>query len=152
MGHRPHSGYATAANCKDEKGHIPLHYAAINGHLEVVKYFIVELHCDPMDKNSDDLTPLHFACGDGHLNIRPNKNLISISSERNTVTHHVRTSMAVHLFTMLVIMVSSTLLSISSERNTVTHHVRTIMAIHHFTRLVFLTTPTLYNICYRLVE
>ena len=45
------SVYNCAANCKDEEGHIPLHYAASNGHLEVVKYFIVELHCDPMDKN-----------------------------------------------------------------------------------------------------
>ena len=29
-------------------GHILLHYAALNGHLEVVKYFIVELDCDPI--------------------------------------------------------------------------------------------------------
>ena len=28
--------------------------------------------------------------------------LLSISSERNTVTHHVRASMALHHFTMLV--------------------------------------------------
>ena len=33
------SVYKCAANCKDEEGHIPLHYAAYNGHLEVVKYF-----------------------------------------------------------------------------------------------------------------
>ena len=44
--------------------------------------------------------------------------------------------MAVHHFTMLVAMVTSTLPSTSSERNTVIHHVRTIMAIHHFTMLV----------------
>ena len=52
--------------------------------------------------------------------------LSSISSERNTVTHHVSTSMARHHFTLLVVMVISTLLSISSERNTVTHHVGTL--------------------------
>ena len=63
------SVYNCAANCKDEKGHIPLHYAVSNGHLEVVKYFIVELHCDPMDKNQFGNTPLHYACRLGHLNI-----------------------------------------------------------------------------------
>ena len=46
------SVYKCAANCKDEKGHIPLHYAAYNGHLEVVKYFVIELLCDPMDRNN----------------------------------------------------------------------------------------------------
>ena len=63
------SVYKWAANSKDEKGHIPLHYAAFNGHIEVVKYFIVELHCDPMDKNSNGTTPLHYACYHGNLNI-----------------------------------------------------------------------------------
>ena len=62
------SVYNCAANCKDEKGHIPLHYAASNGHFEVVKYFIVELHCDPMDnKNEFGRTPLHYACRHGYL-------------------------------------------------------------------------------------
>ena len=63
------SVYKCAANCKDKKGHIPLHYAARNGHLEVVKYFIVELHCDPMDKSSNGRTPLQYACYHGNLNI-----------------------------------------------------------------------------------
>ena len=64
------SVYNCAANCKDEKGYIPLHYAASNGHLEVVKYLIVELHCDPMDKNQyDGTTPLHYACRYDYLNI-----------------------------------------------------------------------------------
>ena len=45
------SVYKCAANCKGrEEGHIPLHYAAYNGHLEVVKYFVIELLCDPMDR------------------------------------------------------------------------------------------------------
>ena len=61
------SVYNCAANCKDAEGHIPLHYAASNGHLEVVKYFIVKLHCDPMDKNEYGETPLHFACRYGYL-------------------------------------------------------------------------------------
>ena len=63
------SVYKCATNCKDEEGHIPLHYAADNGHLEVVKYFVVELHCDPMNRNNDGGTPLHFACRNGHLKI-----------------------------------------------------------------------------------
>ena len=63
------SVYKCAANCKDEEGHIPMHYAAGNGHLEVVRYFIVELHCDPMDKNNGGDTPLHYACYRGYLNI-----------------------------------------------------------------------------------
>ena len=64
------SVYNCAANCKDKKGHSPLHYAASNGHLEVVKYFIVELHCDPMDKNQyDGWTPLHYACRYSYIKI-----------------------------------------------------------------------------------
>ena len=69
--------------------------------------------------------------------------LPSTSSERNTVIHHVRTIMAIHHFTMLVLMVTSTLPSTSSERNTVIHHVRTMMARHHFTMLVIMVTSTL---------
>ena len=57
------SVYKCAANCKDEKGHIPLHYAAYNGHLEVVKYFVIELLCDPMDRNK------YGMLANGHLNI-----------------------------------------------------------------------------------
>ena len=63
------SVYKCSANCKDEKGRIPLHYAAYNGHLEVVKYFVAELLCDPMDRNKYGNTPLHYACINGHLNI-----------------------------------------------------------------------------------
>ena len=37
------SVYYCAANSKDSKGQIPLHYAAYNGHLEVVKYFTAQL-------------------------------------------------------------------------------------------------------------
>ena len=62
------SVYYCAANSKDSKGHIPLHYAAYNGHLEVVKYF-TDLQCDPMEKDNTGWTALHLACIDGHLNI-----------------------------------------------------------------------------------
>ena len=66
------SKYGTATNCEDNRGHIPLHYAAYNGHLEVVKYFDQHDQCrDLMDKTSsaDGRTPLFFACQYGHLNI-----------------------------------------------------------------------------------
>ena len=35
----------------------------------MVKYLVVEQHCDPMDKNEGNSTPLHYACCNGHLNI-----------------------------------------------------------------------------------
>ena len=53
-------------NWRDDAG---LHYAACNGHLEVVEYFITEQHCDPMDKNKNGSTPLHIACIHGHFSI-----------------------------------------------------------------------------------
>ena len=60
--------YGMAANREDNKGHIPLHYAAYNGHLEVGKYF--GLDRDLVDKNSaDGRTPIFFACQNGHFHI-----------------------------------------------------------------------------------
>ena len=64
------SVYKCDANCEDEEGYIPLHYAASNGRrLEMVKYFLIELYCDPMRKSYRGSTALHFACSNGHLNI-----------------------------------------------------------------------------------
>ena len=54
--------YKCDNNCKDSNGCTPLHYAAINNHLEVVRYFINEQHCDPMTRDNDGDTPLHNAC------------------------------------------------------------------------------------------
>ena len=55
--------YKCDTNCKDSRGHTPLHYAARNNHLEVVRYFINEQHCDPSDND-------HFnACYNGHAYI-----------------------------------------------------------------------------------
>ena len=63
--------YGMAANREDNKGHIPLHYAAYNGHLNIAQYLIIEQHwdCDPSCENNDGNTPLHLACDQGHLNI-----------------------------------------------------------------------------------
>ena len=52
-------------HCQDDQGHIPLHYAANYGHLEVVEY-LASLY-DPTEKNKHGSTPLHFACSNGHL-------------------------------------------------------------------------------------
>ena len=44
-------------------GATPLHVASEHGSLEVVKWLIEELHCDPNIEDDDSLTPLHYACG-----------------------------------------------------------------------------------------
>ena len=51
---------------KDRDNHTPLHYAAYQGHLEVVKYL---QWLDPLEQNSHRKTPLHYACQMGHLDI-----------------------------------------------------------------------------------
>ena len=62
--------YKCDANCEDSYGRTPLHYAARNSHVEVVRYFINEQHCDPMTRDNDEGdTPLHLACSNCHLNI-----------------------------------------------------------------------------------
>ena len=60
--------YNCDVNNRDEEGHIALHYAAYNGHLDVVKYFTTELRCAE-DRNNIDETPLYIACEKGFLNI-----------------------------------------------------------------------------------
>ena len=62
------SVYKCVPNCKDEFGSIPIHYAAYNGQLEVVKYFVAEnLNSDLEHRNYLGETPLHLACCNGHL-------------------------------------------------------------------------------------
>ena len=40
-----------------------------NNHLEVVRYSIAEKRCDPMIRDNDGDTPLHYACNYGHTDI-----------------------------------------------------------------------------------
>ena len=47
----------------------PLHLAAGNGHLELVKFLVVELKCDPNATGYEDWTPLHFAAFYCHFNV-----------------------------------------------------------------------------------
>ena len=62
--------YGSDINHEDSCGHVPLHYAAYNGHLEVVKFFGKSQKA-VIDKRSKffSLTPLFFACENGHLNV-----------------------------------------------------------------------------------
>ena len=135
------SVYYCAANSKDSEGQIPLHYAAYNGHLEVVKYFTAQLQCDLLWRRTM-MAGQHFTLL-VLIRIKITSTLSSTSLKRNTVTHHLGTIMAKHHFTLLVVMVTSTLPSTSSERNIVIHHARTLLARHHFTLLVVMVTSTL---------
>ena len=50
-------------------GYSCLHYAAEQGHLKVVKYFIDKHSFDPSTTNPDQITPLHLASFNGHLQV-----------------------------------------------------------------------------------
>ena len=47
----------------------PLHIVALNGHLQVVKYFIEDWNCNPNNKGQRDWTCLHAASRNGHLDV-----------------------------------------------------------------------------------
>ena len=47
----------------------PLHIAALYNNLEVVKFFVNNLHYDPKSKNELGRTPLHHASEGGHLDV-----------------------------------------------------------------------------------
>ena len=49
-------------------GATPLHVASAYGLLQVVKWLIEELHCDPNIEDDDSLTPLHCVCGHVQFN------------------------------------------------------------------------------------
>ena len=61
--------YKCNPDCKDDARNTPLHFAAYNGHLEIVNYLTTEMFSDPMSKSKYGETPLHYACENGHLNI-----------------------------------------------------------------------------------
>ena len=49
---------------------LALHFAASNGHLNIVMFFISELNCDPANTPGErDRQALHFAVKNGHLPI-----------------------------------------------------------------------------------
>ena len=54
-------------NHRDKDNDTPLHEAAYDGSLDVVKYLITKQHCDPACKGHEGVTPLHRACNRGHI-------------------------------------------------------------------------------------
>ena len=118
--------YKYETNCKDYCERTPLHYAAINNQLEVVRYLINEQNGDPMIKETfDGDTSLHSACRHSHLNIT--QYLIS-EAHCNPSCENNDGDTPLHLACRH----SHLNITQSLVRHTATHHVRTIMVIHHF--------------------
>ncbi|XP_056168520.1 uncharacterized protein LOC115690822 [Syzygium oleosum] len=57
----------TIADAKDDKGHGALHFAAMEGKIEVCKYLLEELKLDVDPKDVEGETPLHLAAGSRHI-------------------------------------------------------------------------------------
>jgi len=53
----------------NENGDTPLHYAALNWHLSMVKQLVIEYNCDPTTHNSEGLMPLHHAAQQGFVEV-----------------------------------------------------------------------------------
>jgi ankyrin repeat protein len=53
------------ANARDAKGNLPLHMAAHNGELAVVRLLLAQTR-DPNAKNLEGLTPRDYAAAGGH--------------------------------------------------------------------------------------
>ena len=54
-------------NTKGFEGRIPLHHAAYQGHVDIVRKLVHDCGCDPMAKNNCGSTPLHLAAFGGSL-------------------------------------------------------------------------------------
>ena len=50
-------------------GNTPLHAACMGGHLDIVKFLINTIGCDPLSINIEGLPCLHMAAEHGHLNV-----------------------------------------------------------------------------------
>ena len=55
-------------NVCDECNNTPLHYAALHGHLNIIR-MLINFGCDASIKGWRGWTPLHFACQCGHSNV-----------------------------------------------------------------------------------
>lgn len=56
-------------NERVKAGNAPIHFAALYGHLNVIKLFIAEFKCDPYILGWWDRTPLHASAQEGHLDV-----------------------------------------------------------------------------------
>ena len=158
---------------KDGEGHIPLHYAAYNGHLDLVRYFITARRCNPIAENNYKSTPLHLACRNGQLNVV--QYLITSEAQCNpscrdfygdTPLHYACSKGHLNIAKYLIREArcnplcencnGSTPLhyacsnghldtspSTSAARDTVTHHVQAVVVIPHFMMLVVVVTSKL---------
>ena len=52
---------------RDSKQNTPLHRASVHGHIGVVKFLTLEIHCDPKCRNGDNYTAIHIAAENGHI-------------------------------------------------------------------------------------
>ena len=55
--------------CRNKFGNTPLHWAALSGRLDVLKFFISEKHCNPEFRGQFGRTPLQFSSEQGHLDM-----------------------------------------------------------------------------------
>ncbi len=62
-------GKENSLEVKDNSGKTPLHCAAFNGKLDIVKYFVDEEKIDASIKDNSGWTPLHWASWNGHLDV-----------------------------------------------------------------------------------
>jgi len=53
----------------DDLHRTSLYYAAMRGHMDIVKFLTVEKHCDPMCTGIDQNTPLHLAARGSHIDV-----------------------------------------------------------------------------------
>lgn len=77
---------------KDEHDYTALHFAASEGHLEIVE-FLLPLVADPNPRTSDGWTPLHNACKWNHVEVAhlliQNDADINATSDGNVTPLHV---------------------------------------------------------------
>ena len=55
--------------CLDDLKLTPLHYAAMKGHFDIVKFLTLVKHCDTMCRDCDQNIPLHLAALSGNIKI-----------------------------------------------------------------------------------
>ena len=79
-------------NVRDECNNTLFHYAALHGHLDIIR-MLINFGCDASIKGWRGWTPLHFACKGGHSNVvqmllsKRSYNLMSVDDNGNLPIH-----------------------------------------------------------------
>lgn len=76
---RPRVQNPKAISAPNDKGKIPLHYAAREGRAEMVQFLLKNDPSTAQIRSNKDKLPLHFACGEGHFEVV--RALLSIDPE-----------------------------------------------------------------------